>query len=342
MINFVGSAKFLLVTSLCLQHVSGDTLVIEKVTCKHVAVGIDAGAKALASTIGAIVAGGATALGGATVVVGTGGAAVGTIPVTATAVVSAAAGGASAAKEALEYIDKLTSGKDNLVINVNGQKVFPTSGQYFDIKAGETIRPNVRFDFDGKARIQLIEYDWGSDNDNLGWIDIVDDVSPGQDYRVNEAIVFSKEEGDVYYVTYKVERNDKGGKESWLLCGTSACKTCSKPGCTSTSNSGLDRDGDKGDLRKCPPGFKHQGYKKYVMLWPFDDVYLRICSQHAGCMTKSGDKPWTKCKFPFNFSGAWYHGCTKKSHNALWCSTKTDQYGNHLSGNWGNCNDDCK
>jgi len=339
---FVGSAKLFLVASLCLQYVSGDTLYIEKVLCKHVATGIDVGAKAAAGAIGAIVAGGATALAGGAVVIGTGGAAVGTVPVTAGAVASAAAGGASGAKAALEYFDKLASGTDNLVININGQKVFPKTGDYYDIKAGQVIKPGIKFDFDGKARIQFIEYDWGSDNDNLGWIDIVDDVSPGQDYRVNEAIIFSKEEGDVYYVTYRVERNDKGSDESWLLCGTAACKTCSKPGCTSTSNYGLDRDGDYEDLRKCPPSFTHQGYKKYPQLWPFDDVYLRICGHKAGCITKSGNKPWAKCVFPFRYGGKTYTGCTKAGHNALWCSTKTDSNGNHISGNWGNCNSDCK
>jgi len=286
MTNFVGSTCFFLVASLCLQYVSGDTLVIEKITCKHVATGIDSAAKAAVSALGAIIAGGAAAAGKGAVVIGTGGAAIGTLPVTAGAIAGAATSGAKAAKSALEYIDKLVSGKDNLIININGQKVFPTSGKYYDIEAGQTIKPNIRFDFGGKCRIQFIEYDWGSDNDNLGSIDIEDDVSPGQDYRVNEAILFSKEEGDVYYVTYRVERNDKGTKESWLLCGTAACKDCKYPGCTHTSNKGLDRDGDYEDLRQCPPSFKHQGYKHYPQIWPFDDVYLRMCAHFP-------DDSWT-------------------------------------------------
>merc|ERR1719210_1742124 len=130
----------------------------------------------------------------------------------------------------MDFIDSVTSGTDDLIINISGEQVWPTSG-HGSINGGQTITPDITFDFDGKCRIQFIEYDSGSDNDNLGFIDIEDDVSPGKDYRVEEAILFSDEEGDLYKVTYRVERNDRGRDAQFLLCGVAQCKACTSDCC---------------------------------------------------------------------------------------------------------------
>jgi len=72
---------------------------------------------------------------------------------------------------------------------------------------------------------------------------------------------------------------------SWAFCGTEHCKSCDQPWCKGTTNAGLDRDGDwDEDLRECPRPMIRRGYKKYPQVWPFADVYLRMCS------TK-GEKP---------------------------------------------------
>lgn len=37
-----------------------------------------------------------------------------------------------------------------------------------------------------------------------------------------------------------------------------------------------------------------------------------------------------------------FHTCTWNGDEKIpWCSTKTDENGNHLKGNWGNCGSDC-
>merc|ERR1712002_181402 len=73
-------------------------------------------------------------------------------------------------------------------------------------------------------------------------------------------------------------RSLRGVTEQWMLCGTDHCKPCIHPYCPYTSNSGLNRDGDKEDLVECPSGFIHKGYRKYPQFWPAEDVYLRFCS----------------------------------------------------------------
>lgn len=261
-----------------LCRVATDTITIEKVTCQHAATGIDSFAHAGIAALGAAAGAIATAVAGGAVVIGTGGVAVGTVPLTASAVVAAAGSGASAANTALGWIDDLTSGTDDLIININGEQVWPVGGGHGSIEAGDTIYPDVSYDFDGNGRIEFIEYDSGSDNDNLGSIDVVDDVSPGEDYRINEALLFSDVEGSLYKVTYRVERNDRGRDPKYMVCGTAACRECVHDRCCrGETNQGLDRDGDEEDLRACPPGFYDKGWKTYDLWWPADDVYLRIC-----------------------------------------------------------------
>lgn len=343
----------------------GDRLIIEEIECKRVSTGIDAEAIAGVAALGAVIAAGATAIAGGAVVIGTGGVAAGTVPVTALAMVKAAAAGASGAATALKFLAAWTSGSDDLMVMVNGNKVLPISGQYQSIEAGDVLKLDISVDFDVGCEIQMVEYDSGSDHDDMGsikvdpgifdnvdydgecssgnqahyrgearktktgltcqrwdsqaphghtrtpanypdsglednycrnpdgatgaWCYTVDkgtrwglcDVPecPGKNYRMDKVVVLSEAEGSSYYVTYRVERNvNADTAHSWAICGTGTCKACPNAWCTSTTNAGLDRDGDLEDLRACPYPMIHRQYRKYPQAWPFDDVYLRICS----------------------------------------------------------------
>jgi len=277
------------------QNVSADTITITKVTCQHAATGIDNWAIEMASALGGLLAAtNNTHVGGfdlmncpktraaSTLVSSTLGTASGSLPGTASDVASAAKCGADKGAALLNWINSVTSGTDNLVINVNGHQVFPVGGGNYKITAGQTIEPKVQFDFSGGARVQLIEFDSGSDNDDLGYIEINGDVKPGETYTVEDALVSNKAEGDLYKVSYTVERNDKGKEAVYLQCGTAACRECvNDPCCKTTTNKGQDRDGDKGDLKSCPPSFTDKGWKTYDIMWA-EDVMLRICgNQHT-------------------------------------------------------------
>ena len=82
--------------------------------------------------------------------------------------------------------------------------------------------------------------------------------------------------------------NNGGGEETtldlipdmiWMLCGTTRCQSCRSSQCTDDNDrTGLDRDKDEGDLKRCPAGFAHKGFKRYPQWWPFADLYLRICT----------------------------------------------------------------
>lgn len=264
-----------------------DLLVIESIKCQKPAGGIDGASTAGFGALGAIVAGGATVVAGGAVVVGSGGTAIGTVPVTAAATAKAAAGGAGTAVSAVKLLDGQFSGQDDLIVNVNGQKVLPTTGNFQKMEQNQVIKPNLKVSFDKTATISLIEYDSGSDNDDLGSITVhsnaFDIVTPGKDYRVEDAIVLAprEEDGSVYYVTYHVERN-KGQKANvveYMLCGTNACMACPNATCNVSYSGKLDRDKDKEDLKKCPAGFDHQSWKKYPQTWPAADVYLQACKK---------------------------------------------------------------
>jgi hypothetical protein len=270
-----------------------DLLVIKKILCTKSAGGIDAGSTAGFAALGAIVAGGATAAAGGTVVVGTGGAAIGTVPVTALAVAKAAAGGATTAVTALKLLDSTFSGQDDLIVKVNGKTVLPTSGAFLPVNPGDTIDTDIRVSIEQGASIQLIEYDSGSDNDDLGSIivhhDAFDQAMPGQNYTVNEAIVLAprEEDGSVYYVTYSVLRNagTPADVTDYMLCGTNQCDACVNDNCVGQSYSQLDRDGDLPDLKSCPPFLVTTSYQKFPQ-FIVDDVYLRVCGPTCPIMTK--------------------------------------------------------
>ena len=60
------------------------------------------------------------------------------------------------------------------------------------------------------------------------------------------------------------------------------------------------------------------------------------------CTTESGPTPGLPCIFPFKVDGFAYHTCKlDEKDGSRWCSTKIDENGQHLQGNWGNCRSDC-
>ena len=107
------------------------------------------------------------------------------------------------------------------------------------MNAGDTIYPNIQVPFEQGATIQLIEYDSGSDNDDLGSIEVrsyaFDSVKLGQDYTVTDAIVVAPraEDGSVYLVTYSVRRNLGSAEDvtKYVLCGTNQCDACARDNC---------------------------------------------------------------------------------------------------------------
>jgi hypothetical protein len=278
-----------------------DLLVIEKIRNVKSAGGIDAGGYAGFGALGAIIAGGATAAAGGAVVVGTGGAAIGTVPVTAGAVAAAAASGAGTAISAATFLDGTFSGQDDLIVKVNGKTVWPRSGTFQPMNAGQEIFPAIEVPFEQGASIQLIEYDYASDNDDLGSIEVrssaFDRVTPGQGYRVPDAIILAplEEDGSVYYVTYSVLRNvgSTANVTKYMLCGTNQCDACARDNCDGQDYSQLDRDGDKEDLKSCPFPFVTSQYKKYPQIFPFDDVYLRVCGPACPITTKPNALSYT-------------------------------------------------
>ena len=45
--------------------------------------------------------------------------------------------------------------------------------------------------------------------------------------------------------------------------------------------------------------------------------------------------------FPFTYEGVTYSHCTLRHDSQAWCSTRTDQDGNHISSEWGYCTQTC-
>ena len=61
----------------------------------------------------------------------------------------------------------------------------------------------------------------------------------------------------------------------------------------------------------------------------------------SNCMTIGGNFPNKPCIFPFKFDGSTYYNCKHEDDSPSWCSTKVDENGNHVKGNWGDCGPFC-
>jgi len=176
-------------------------------------------------------------------------------------------------------LDGHFGGTDNLIMKMNGKQVLPSSGNYHDINGGQKIHTNIQVPFTGQARLALIEYDWGSDNDDLGHLDI----QGGMTYQIDRAIIKAPraEDGSIYFVSYKVEagQGDPHILVDWVWCGTNQCDACTRAKCEGQGYSNLDRDKDYGDLKSCPPGYSQFDFKRFPQHWPVADVFLRRCKR---------------------------------------------------------------
>ena len=164
-------------------------------------------------------------------------------PVTVAMWSAAAGAGSALALQSITLLDKKFSGTDHLVMKVNGQQVFPQSGAYRDIQGGQQIDLNLKVSFSGNARVGLLEYDWGSDHDYMGHVD----VAGGKTEEFEEAIVFESEESGFYLVTYRVDAGKGDAKDvvGWTICGTNTvCDACRTERCEGHDISNLDRDKD--------------------------------------------------------------------------------------------------
>ena len=57
-----------------------------------------------------------------------------------------------------------------------------------------------------------------------------------------------------------------------------------------------------------------------------------------------GSEVGKPCVFPFTYKGKTYNGCPVDPEDPArtrWCSTKTDEQGNHIVGNSGHCMSNC-
>ncbi|WP_300441597.1 hypothetical protein [uncultured Mameliella sp.] len=177
-----------------------------------------------------------------------------------------------------EFLDKQFSGQDDLILKIDGRNYLPPEGRgtYHAVHAGQVLYPNIQAAISGAGMLQLIEYDDGSDNDNLGVLVILG----GRSYSAQDIVVVApaSEDGSIYLVSYKVEagRGNPDAVAKSMLCGTNQCDICYRLDCANQPYGELDRDGDKPDLLRCPPHFDENGFNKYPQ-FIVDDVYLRKC-----------------------------------------------------------------
>ena len=181
-----------------------------------------------------------------------------------------------------EFLDRQFSGQDDLIVRIDGRQYLPVLGtqHYFPMQAGQVIQPNLQAAIMGAGTIQLIEWDGGSDNDNLGMLTVLG----GRSYSATDIVVVAPddEDGSIYAVSYRVDAgadNPQAVTPS-MMCGTNQCEICRQLDCQNQDRGGMDRDGDKPDLIRCPPQFDEAGFRRFPQAI-VEDVYLRIC-RHKG------------------------------------------------------------
>ena len=59
------------------------------------------------------------------------------------------------------------------------------------------------------------------------------------------------------------------------------------------------------------------------------------------CLTSGGKVVGAPCVFPFTYNGVTYTDCTSVDDGQAWCSTATDDDGNHINNFWGYCGYNC-
>jgi hypothetical protein len=164
------------------------TLNILSVKCIKPSSGIDTFAKSIFGAIGG-------AAGGAVGVATT--AASGGILVAATAI--GFTGGVAAGVAIIEGLDNFFSGADDLYLNVNNSKIWP-SGQYEGINSQETKTIDYSLPLDADVTIELMEYDTVGANDKLGYLTV---YSTHQDGNYTY-LVQNEGEGSIYEINIRV------------------------------------------------------------------------------------------------------------------------------------------
>jgi hypothetical protein len=164
------------------------TLELVSVKCIKPSSGINSLAQGIFGAIGAII-GGAVAVAGAAV---TGG-----ILIAATGL--AVGGGAATGVNVINGLDNFFSGSDDLYINVNGGKIWP-SGKYKDIDSQQTKNVGYKVPLTSMVTIQLWEYDTVGSDDLLGYLDISPDHQTGN----FTYLVQNEDEGSIYEINMKV------------------------------------------------------------------------------------------------------------------------------------------
>lgn len=276
-----------------------DLLIITSVTCDKSAGGLSGGTVAGFQALSGIVAAGASLTAAGVITLGTGGVAA---PVTVGAIsaaASTAAGAAAGAKEAMSFLDAGFAGADDFIMKVDGEQVMPLGRKFVSMESGQTRRTNIRVSFQGHARISLVEWDKG-DNDDLGSLD----VHGGMDANVPKAVITApyEEDGSSYHVSYQIQKG-KGKAEDvvgYMLCGSNQCDACMNENCRHQPYGNLDRDKDHGDLKDCPVGMRTTSFTKYPQWWPASDVYLRVCKRNVV-------KSKATCNV-FVFEHGWFNG----------------------------------
>ena len=78
------------------------------------------------------------------------------------------------------------------------------------------------------------------------------------------------------------------------------------------------------------------------------NIFHHVGSSKLSCTTTTGPGANKSCVFPFKFRSVTYNNCTTATNNPddtkAWCSTKVDEFGNHVGGqgNWGHCEPKCQ
>ena len=167
-------------------------LKINRVQCLAPASGITNWTRGIFGTIAGAIAIGFTAS-GATV---TGGALYAAIGKNASAATSSTIA-------AIETLDNITKGQDDLYIKINGEKVWP-NGKYHGAHAFKPINPRINKPFKhDKVVIELMEYDSGSGDDLLGRLEI-DTRNMKEEKLKQTLLVGSEAEGSLYEVHIEI------------------------------------------------------------------------------------------------------------------------------------------
>ena len=71
---------------------------------------------------------------------------------------------------------------------------------------------------------------------------------------------------------------------------------------------------------------------------------LNVQKRNICLTTYDSDDPEKECIFPFKHDNITYNGCPIDpiDETKRWCSTLTDDNGDHVNGNWGYCESNCK